>query len=200
MKYEEIEVGNTYVLGINEKLVKYKEDSTKEVVTSHSEIGLMVNTEDEYKHWTEKSDLPETGLLVHENSNLIYRTGKDQGYGFNPEYTISKSWSWTFESEPKKWRKATVEEEKKFIELLKKEAERRGLTENAKIKECLINGRVYSSSFEPVFTNYRAWNTNGCIFRDGEWAEPGTNDLSEQIEQLKEKAKDLGLKLNITVE
>ena len=203
MKYEEIEVGKTYLLRTNEKNVKYKEDTTKEVVVLNAEVGLLIYNEDEYKHWTEKHELPDVGLVVT-NTNygrLIYRTGEKIGYGFNRgKYEFLDNWS--FVSNPTYWRKATKEEEEQFIELLKKEAERKGLHADSKIKECLVHGHKGKDwcAFGSVFTLEEGWNKNGCIFKGGEWATPLKNDLSEQIEELKEKAKELNLKITVTIE
>ena len=201
MKYEDIEVGKTYLSGPNERVVQYKEVITNQVAALHKSSGLLVYDEREYKNWTEKHELPDVGLVVYvgNTSYLIYRTGEKSGYGFSRgKYQIDIDWS--FGVNPKIWRKATREESELFIELLKKEAQRKGLCEDVKIKECLWHKRKLKTSSDPHFNITIAWNKNGCIFKDGEWAEPLKNDLSEQIEELKNKAKELGLKLNITVE
>ena len=202
MKYEDIEVGKTYLEEGNERLVRYKEGTTKELITLNAVIGLLIHNENQYKHWTEKHGLPDVGLVVNKTGgSLIYRTGEKSGYGFN-RGIYEKSDFWTLKSRPHDWRKATQEEEQNFIELLKKEAERKGLGEDAKIKECFYNplDAINNKSYEPNFNVKIAWNKHGCIFTDGEWATPLKNDLSEQIEELKNKAKELNLKITVTIE
>ena len=202
MKYEDIEVGKTYLSASKkEVLVKYKEDTTKEVVTLSQEVGILIYNQDDYKHWTEKHELPDVGLVVADDGSLIYRTGKKSGYGFNRGKYENYDF-WTFKSRPHDWRKATLAEKEQFIELLKKEAERRGLHADAKLKTCLANGEnpKNNNGYTVNFLPYSAWNKNGRIFHNGEWAEPLGNDLSEQIEELKEKAKELNLKITVTIE
>ena len=202
MKYEDIEVGKTYLADGHTEVVKYKEDTTKEVVTLNQEVGILIYDQDQYERWTEKNNLPDVGLVVTNNGSIIYRTGNKSGYGFTCGIYETSDF-WTFKSRPHDWRKATQEEEQKFIELLKKEAERRGLGEDSKIKECLFGTPINSTNknnFQPDFTLREAWNKNGCIFQYGEWAEPLKNDLSEQIDELKEKAKELNLKITVTIE
>ena len=53
MKFEDIEVGKTYLASGKERLVKYKKDATKEVVTLKKVTKFLVYDEQEYEHWTE---------------------------------------------------------------------------------------------------------------------------------------------------
>ena len=203
MKFEDIEVGKTYLSGPKEFLIKYKEDTTREVVSLNEFVGLLTHIENDYVNWTEKKEIPSVGLVVNKKGgSLIYRTGEKSGYGFNHRGIYEKSDFWTLKSRPDFWRKATKEEENQFIELLKKEAERRGLHADAKLKTCLVHGEnpQNNNGYKVNFLPYSAWNKNGRIFHNGEWAEPLKNDLSEQIEGLKEKAKELNLKITVTIE
>jgi predicted transcriptional regulator len=202
MKYKQIEVGKTYNDNGEKRKVVYKHDKLQEVVAeiNHEHIDVFDNSQ--YEEWTEESELPSAGLLVSENEILIYRTGEKNGYGFNSDKEWDKG-KWSFKSIPHKWRPATQEEEEKFIKLLKKEAERRGLFAATKIKECLIYNQsdvVNKNNFEPREFMDMIWNQHGCIFDSGEWTEPLEDELSLQIEQLKQKAKELNLKITVTIE
>lgn len=204
MKYEEIEVGKTYYGNGENRKVVFKHDKLQEVVAEFNDDFIAVFDSAEYEEWAEEIKLPSTGLLVSENGSLIYRTGGDYGYGFNSyNEWDSGSGRWSFKSTPSIWRPATKEEEGTFIKLLKKEAERRGLFADTKIKKCLIYNQsdvVNKNNFELFADTHTVWNKHGCIFNLGEWAEPLENDLSLQIEQLKQKAKELNLKITVTIE
>ena len=153
----------------------------------------------------EVQELPDEGLVASKTGmNLVYRTGKTSGYGFSLEYYRNHK-DWSFISNPKLWRPATKEEEAKFIELLKKECERRGLFEDTKIKEHADNvpvGYLNKGEYLTCFGLDSAWNKNGCIFHKGEFAEPleETTTLSDKITELIELGRSKGLKINVTIE
>ena len=152
-------------------------------------------------------ELPAEGLVVRKNTKtIIYRTGQSKGYGFNKDGVYDTGDNWTFGIAPEVWRPATLEEELKFTELLKKECERRGLYEDTKIKECLIHGNdsnVNKGFYGLVETSYTIWNKNGCIFEEGKFAEPLEEEnttLDDKIKELIELGKSKGLKVNVTFE
>ena len=173
----------------------------------YMKIATEYNSTDFYEAIEVTPELPDEGLVVHKTSGaIIYRTGKETGYGFGyMGYNIDDDW--TFDTVPEDWRPATPEEELKFTELLKEECERRGLYEDTKIKECLIHGNkhgVNTGYFDSCESSYRVWNKNGCIFNEGKFAEPleeeETTTLDAKIKELIEWGKSKGLKVNVTFE
>ena len=161
------------------------------------------------------SELPEEGLVVSKGTKaIIYRTGQDKGYGFYPNAGYDLSENYNFDIMPQLWRPATPEEESKFIELLKKECERRGLYDDTKIKAHANNntkGCNYGD-YNAVYAADSAWNKNGCIFEEGKFAEPleekeeilgekeEATNLDDKIKELIELGRSKGLKINVTFE
>ena len=171
----------------------------------YMKIVTEYNSTDFYEAIEATPELPTEGLVVHKKSGaIIYRTGEESGYGFeHGDYYIRNHW--TFGAFPEEWRPATPGEERKFIELLKKECERRGLCEDTKIKAHAnnniesYNNRVYRT----LYTAYIAWNTNGCIFHNGKFAKPLEEEnttIDAKIKELIEWGKSKGLKVNVTFE
>ena len=214
MKYEEIKVGESYKSDeFSEMKVKLKHDELKEVVVSTyvKGLGIFIMTEDSYKHWKPFTpELPDEGLVVLKgNKNcIIYRTGKETGYGFRygMYYIVEDENSderWSFKSFAEKWRPATEEEESKFIDLLKKECERRGLYEDTKIKTQADGSKSFNTvNYTLGFNLYSGYNINGLIFFKGKFAEPLEEDqtLDTKIKELINVGKEKGLKINVTFE
>lgn len=197
MKYEEIKVDESYYIDGEEHKVIHKQDESKAVFT------LEVGSDDAYG-WNAyqlkmfkplSKKLPEEGLLVSRSGSLVYRLSGDSGYGFTfsrqSEYCLS---NWGF-SVYGYWQPATLEQEERFIEMIKKECESRGLFEDTKIEyhakdsasQGLLNQGVYSweSNCKKV------WNKNGVIFYKGNFATPRKekSDLEKITEALKDVVK-----------
>ena len=181
-------------------------------------IGFACN--DFYEAIEVTPELPAEGLVVHKKlGSIVYRTSKATGYGFSKYGTFENyndsSTIWSFKHYPEDWRLPTPEEESKFIELLKKECERRGLYEDTKIKECLfqVNDPIINTGHYWLCKNSESvWNKNGCIFDKGKFAEPleekeeileekeETTTLDDKIKELIELGRSKGLKINVTFE
>ena len=181
---------------------KYFKDEGQGFTADKSEYNCIGFDDTNFYEAIEK--LPDEGLVVHKNGNIVYRTGISNGYGFYNEggYDIRKDW--TFKLYPPSWHPATEEEEAKFIELLKKECERRGLFEDTKIKSHASGSmfNVNSGNFRARFDVDLVYNKNGLIFKEGKFAEPleETTILSDKITELIELGRSKGLKINVTIE
>lgn len=121
MKYEEIKIGDVF---------RYQDD--KETVISKSDRHRIITTIDDDMRsstWSEidlhyikpiKEELPEEGLLISLSGSLVYKLSDGSGYGFvygnQSDYYFNKLWCFS----TKDWKPATPEQEKKFIEMLKK--------------------------------------------------------------------------------
>jgi len=66
---------------------------------------------------------------------------------------------------------------------------------NAKIEKCLIHSGTHSG-FEPVVTTDEIWNENGCIYRNGVFAEP----LKSKVISLEKAERILSKKYGQKVE
>lgn len=177
MKYEEIKVGESYKVGKRAEKVIAKSDEHKVVMTIDAFDYPTAWDKNELKHFQPiKKELPESGLVAFGSYTIVYRNGKNSGFGFNPYGIYENKDIWSFGCNPEQWRTATPEDEAKFIKLLEAEAEKRGLGVDAKIKRhagvCGID--FNTNSYSPIFHLTTAWNKNGCIFHKGIWAEPLT--------------------------
>ena len=181
---------------------KYFKDEGQGFTSDKSEYNCIGFDDTNFYEAIEK--LPDEGLVVYKEEDvIIYRTGEKTGYGFSRgKYKHDSDWS--FGVNQKVWRAATEEEEDKFIELLKKECERRGLFEDTKIKASAHGGTNNINRFKFRITTAldSAYNKNGCIFHKGKFAEPleETTTLSDKITELIELGRSKGLKINVTIE
>lgn len=190
MKYEEIEVGES---------VKNEHGYIGEVISKSDKFRVVTTIENKEDYcplsWLEselelfqpiKKELPESGLLVHSDGSLIFRTGETSGYGFDI-FDIFHRICRSFIDMPQNWRTATPEDEAKFIKLLKAEAEKRGLGVDAKIKGHVGGGypRANNGNFTPKINLTLAFNKHGRIFSNGIWAEPLTmlDDVCDTIKK-----------------
>ena len=177
MKYEEIEVGESYEYYEGAEKVISKIDEYKATITVDEDGHVTAWDKDELELFQPiKKELPESGLLVSGAGSLIFRTGKKSGYGFDSDGLFMDS-TWSFIGIPNLWKPATPEEEAKLIKLLKAEAEKRGLGVYTKIKSHADGGERHSLNdmyFTPSFRAISVWNKNGQIFHNGIWAEPLT--------------------------
>ena len=194
---------------IGENGSPYFKDEGQGYFTDENEYNCIgFDDTDFYEAIEVTPELPDEGLVVFKKrgySCMMYRTGKDAGYGFfKGEFCIKdgNGIGYSFHSRPQDWRPATPEEELKFTELLKKECERRGLYEHTKIKAHAGTDahNINKSNFIIHTTLESAWNKNGCIFRKGKFAEPleVTATLDEKITELIELGRSKGLKINVT--
>lgn len=207
MKIEDFKVGETYLYdGQYEEKVLHIIRQQKKIVTINLKGEVWVFEENELENFKPpKEQLPEEGLLVHKEGTIVYRTGKRTGYGFdsNEDYEILNSEDcdkvgWTFNNFPEEWRKANKQEEEKFIEMLKKECDKRGLFEDTKLSECGINnstGAVNKGIYGVTLTSHEAWNKNGQIFYRGKFATPLKEETT--LELVSKAVKEIG---NFTIE
>ncbi len=179
MKYEEIEVGESYETeSCYAEKVLFKHDESRQVVTIDEDEGITSWHECQLGLFQPiKKELPESGLLVSKLGCLIYRIGEDIGYGFDSRGVFSNYDTWSFIVFPKHWKPATPEDESKFVKLLKAEAEKRGLGVDAKIKGHADNTLRYpmnDGKWNAMFNLTSGNNKNGRIFHNGIWAQPLT--------------------------
>ena len=232
MKYEkgkkitdncQFKKGNKYIFGsggvfefshIGKSGSPYFIDEGQGYYASEKEYGCIgFASTDFYEAIEVTPELPAEGLVVYkESSTIVYRTGQSTGYGFFNDGTFENyndnndCTTWNFKNFPEEWRPATLEEELKFTELLKKECERRGLYRDTKVKECVFHGNnpnVNKFSYCSCKTLESVWNTNGCIFYKGKFAEPleeKPTPLDDKIKELIELGRSKGLKINVTFE
>lgn len=199
MKIEDFKVGETYLYdGQYEEKVLHIIRQQKKIVTINLKGEVWVFEENELENFKPlKEQLPEEGLLVSKNGTIVYRTGELSGYGFysngNYENLDGELGEWTFDGYIVQWRKATKQEEEKFIEMLKKECEKRGLFEDTKLSECGINnsvGAVNKGIYGVTLTSHEAWNKNGRIFYKGEFAKPLKEETT--LELVSKTVKEIG--------
>lgn len=186
MKYEEIKVGDFY--NVN--------DVKEKVIAKVDEYRTIVTVEDGYvTAWSEdelnilkpiKEELPEEGLLVSAAGSLVYKLSDRSGYGFvfgsQSEYSFGKGWS--FDDNYNYWRKATKQEEDKFVEMLKKECENKGLYEDTKIEKHADGGYLRNPDYmgvTPIFSSIGCCNKNGKIFHRGEFATPRKEEPNTHV-------------------
>ena len=188
MKYEEIEVGEVYRNNSYLETVISKSDQYKAVMTVDENGAFNGWSVEELESFQPiKKELPESGLLAFGSNTIVYRTGRNSGFGFNLFGRYLNNDLWYFGCSPEHWRTATPEEEVKFIKLLEAEAEKRGLGVDAKINghaDNILRYPVNSGECRAMFKLTEAWNNHGRIFHNGIWAEPLTM-LDEVTEVIK---------------
>ena len=193
MKYEEIKIGDVF-----------RYEGYLETVISKSDRHRIITTIDDDMRsstWSEidlrvlkliKEELPEEGLLVSEGGSLVYKLSDGSGYGFEGSlqsgYYFNKLWDF---SQTDYWQPATPEQEERFVKMLKKECEARGLHEDTKI-ESHANGygaNLNINHFAPSSSDTtEIFNKHGQIFHKGNFAKP----LKESIlDQVTEAVKDI---------
>lgn len=198
MKYEEIKIGDVFTCLDNELTVVSKNDKYRFIVTINYEEAPTVWSEDELHQLKPlKEELPEEGLLVSKNGTIIYRTGEFSGYGFysNGRYKNldGEMGAWNFDSHIVHWKPSTPEQEKKFVEMLEIECEKRGLYEDTKI-ENHANGTSLTCpdrmEYQPAFNSKECWNKNGQIFYKGKFATPRKETTLELVSKAVQEIGD----------
>lgn len=195
MKYEEIKVGDVFTYLDYKMTVISKSDEHKVITTVNCDGGFSTWRENEL--YVLEPALPEEGLLVGILGAIVYRTGEYSGYGFDSDKNYKNlndvKDAWTFNNSPELWRKATEQEEEKFIEMLKKECEKRGLYEDTKIEKHADGdslGIPNYMGYVPKITSTSGLNKNGLIFYKGEFATPRKEETT--LEQVAKAVKELG--------
>ena len=182
---------------IGENGAPYFKDEGQAYYASEKEYNCIGFDTTDFYEAIEVQELPDEGLVVYkENGTIVYRTGKGTGYGFfnYRSFKIVEDndyiGTWTFEDFPENWRQATPEEETKFIDLLRKECERRWLFKDTKIKSHASGNmlNLNSGNFRAGFDVDLAYNKNGLIFKDGKFAEPLEED--SEIEAIEVNGKE----------
>lgn len=176
MKYEEIKIGDVFRYQNDKETVIYKNGEYRFVTTIDSE-GTPTTFREEELHYLEplKQQLPEEGLLVSKFGTLAYRLSGSLGYGFSHGqqscYLFNNKWRFSLDNH---WKPATLEQEEEFVEMLKKECERRGLYEDTKIEAHVQGYGEYlnTNHFYPNANLKAIYNKNGQIFYKGKFATP----------------------------
>lgn len=191
MKYEDIKIGDVFNIFCDKKIKVISKNDEYRVITTIND-NLIPRAWEESELRIFKPTLPEEGLLVSNIGSLVYKLSDDSGYGFSYHdqfcYYFNKNWS--FRSNPTQWRKATKEEREKFVELLKKECEKRGLFEDTEIEVHADGSTTDQTTFTPSFNSIRGWNKNGIIFYKGKFATPLKEEST--LEQVEKAVKELG--------
>lgn len=185
MKYEEIKIGDVFTFLDYKMTVISKSDEHKVITT--------VNCQENFSTWREnelyvleplKEELPEEGLLASKKGSLVYKLPDGSAYGFASgkqlDYFFAKRWGHPTDY----WKPATEEQEKKFIEMLKKECESRGLYEDTKIENHADGASLTfpdRMEYKPAFNSKKAWNKNGQIFYKGKFATPRKETTLELV-------------------
>jgi len=124
--------------------------------------------------------LPLEGWMKSVNGSIIYKTGRDSGFGINLRGIWENCRGWSFGDLPETWQPATEEEVKK---MLIKEAKRRG------VWDCPIKTRANGTRFsgyvsfdeEFAFKSNKLFSKYGLIFDNGEWATPIEEDKPNPV-------------------
>lgn len=123
---------------------------------------------------------------------LVYKTSYNDGYGINSDEAWcnekeSNNWSFWLVDD---WRPAT---ESEVREMLIKEAKKRGLTPDFKIKDG--HWTLSGDGYRYIAQDNSLWTQNECIFKNGEWIES-----KSPIKKVRDYAKEQGLKAVIVFE
>lgn len=192
MKYEEIKIGDIFTYLVYKMTVISKSDEYKVITT--------VNCDWKFSTWKEselymlKPALPEEGLLVGACGSLVYKLPDGSGYGFarghQSNYFFYKGWNFSLEGH---WKPATPEQEVKFVEMLKKECENRGLYEDTKIEKHADGTSLIEADYmevTPRFSSTSGYNKNGQIFYKGKFATPRKETTLELVSKAVKKLGD----------
>lgn len=194
MKYEEIKIGDVFRYQNDEETVISKSDKYRFIVTIDSEETPSTWSENELHQLKPlKEELPEEGLLVSKFGTLVYRLSGSLGYGFShgqqSGYLFNNKWKFCLDNH---WKPATPEQEKKFVEILKKECESRGLYEDTKIEKHADGTSLIEDYMEvtPRFSSTSGYNKNGIIFYKGKFATPRKEETT--LESVSKAAMEIG--------
>lgn len=167
-----------------EQIEAYQKELKEYVKNKYSHRRLNFSIGEEFLEHKFPKKLPEEGLLVADDGVLVYRTGEKSGYGFNLSGVYIDYYLWTFVSNPTYWKPATPEQKTKFVELLKKECEKKGLYEDTKLedhaKDFPSPGLLNQGKYDWEPTCQMLWNKNGVIFYNGKFATPRKEELPEE--------------------
>lgn len=175
MKYEEVKIGDVFRYQNDEETVISKSDKHRVITTIDCDGGPTAWLENQL-HFLKpiKEELPEEGLLASDKGSLVYKLSDGSAYGFSLGYQSNYFFNKLWEFHNGHWRKATEQEKYKFIEMLKKECEGRGLFEYTRIEKHAnghsgnLNANCFESSSHPI----SIYNKNGQIFHKGKFATP----------------------------
>jgi hypothetical protein len=138
--------------------------------------------------------LPSEGWVKSVNGSIIYKTGRDSGFGINLRGIWENCRGWSFRDLPEAWQPATESEVK---EMLIEEAKRRGVWD-CPMKNSAQGGSVFlhpNGDFKGnagfYFEINELWSKYGLVFDNGKWATPieETPNEKEDFETLYKKLK-----------
>ncbi len=192
MKYEKIELNESYMVECDEEKVIAKVDECEKIVTIDKNYYVSSWRGDKLELFKPiTKELPKEGLLLNvTNNDFVYRTVEKSGYGFvsGVFHGVKENTDFSFVSSPELWQPATPEQEKRFIEMIKGECTKRGLYEDTKIKghadgsiSSLMNDGKWLQK-PPTIT--KIYNTNGMIFHKGKFATPLKEDLIYKVTEV----------------
>lgn len=186
MKFEEIKMGDAFIYQGREETVISKNDRYRIITTIDSDTIPTAWEEDEL-HLLEpiKEELPEEGLLVSKKGSLVYKLSDGSGYGFalgnQSGYWFNRGWE-GFSADY--WCKASPEQKVKFMEMLKKECESRGLFKDTKIEKHANGAPLADPDYmgaTPRFSTTFGYNKNGEIFFKGNFATPRKEESAKVL-------------------
>lgn len=170
-----------------EQIEAYQKELKKYVKNKYPHRRINFSIGEEFLEHKFPKELPEEGLLVSSSGSLVYKLSDGSGYGFalgkQFMYFFNKSWEFSVDY----WKPATPEQETKFIEMLKKECERRGLFEDTKLENHADGTSLAEPDYMGVwvrFTNIKGYNKNGQIFYKGKFATPRKKELLDKVTQV----------------
>ena len=162
--------------------MKYTREQVEEATKIYNDvvatIGYKLTPGDKRLIDEKFPQLPKTGLVVCKNSNvIIYRTGHNEGYGFNVHGEFDNDCGWIFGAMPNNWRPANKEDEERWKELLIEEAIRLGYLKGTTVKPLdsnkveKINGTFFMNKLNELCAHdFGSLCFGQSIMEDGKWA------------------------------
>jgi|SRR5690554_6207739 len=159
-----------------EQIEAYQKEFEEYAKNKYPHRRLNFSIGEEFLEHKFPKELPKEGLLVGKAGSLVYKLSDGSGYGFGLGkqfmYFFNSNWDFSIDGY---WKPATPEQEKKFIEMLKKESESRGLYEDTKIENHADGTSLIEADcmeVTPRFSSTSGYNKNGQIFYKGKFATP----------------------------
>lgn len=158
-----------------EQIEAYQKEIEEYAKNKYPHRRLNFSIGEEFLEHKFPKELPKEGLLVSRRGSLVYKLLDGSGYGFTfgeqSNYNFNKKWRFSTED----WKPATLEQEVKFIEMLKKECRERELYEDIKIEMHANGAPLINPDYmevSPRFDLTTGYNRNGVIFHRGKFATP----------------------------
>lgn len=152
--------------------------------------------------------LPKTGLLVNiKDGSIVFRTGGASGYGFGYNKEFEKIDSWNFEVKPNNWRKATPEDEAKWLKLCEKHLVKIGFKKGIEFKSAFGSDPYHFngiSSFRGGDIQSLINKGGGSLMNKGKWATPikdtNQDELDKAVKNMMRLAKASGVEITLIID